>query len=84
MIAMTIILMRTSNERFRGRVMGLRMLAIYTLPLGLLASGPLVAVIGFRGLVALYVGLGLTAVASIAFVWHEDLLPRSAPANALR
>ena len=84
MIAMTIILMRTSNQRFRGRVMGLRMLAIYTLPLGLLASGPLVAVIGFRGLVALYVGLGLTAVASIAFVWHEDLLPRSAPANALR
>lgn len=84
MIAMTIILMRTSNERFRGRVMGLRMLAIYTLPLGLLASGPLVAVIGFRGLVALYVGLGLTAVASIALVWHEDLLPRSAPANALR
>ena len=84
MIAMTIILMRTSNERFRGRVMGLRMLAIYTLPLGLLASGPLVTVFGFRGLVALYVGLGLTAVASIALVWHEDLLPRSAPANALR
>ena len=84
MLALRIILMRTSNERFRGRVMGVRMLAIYTLPFGLLAAGPLVAAIGFRGLVALYVGLGLTAVASIAFVWQDDLLPRSAPANALR
>ena len=84
MLALTIILLRTSNERFRGRVMGVRMLAIYTLPLGLLAAGPLVAAIGFRGLVVLYVGLGVTLVASIALVWHDDLLPRSAPANALQ
>ena len=84
MLAMTIILLRTSNERFRGRVMGVRMLAIYTLPLGLLASGPLVAAIGFRGLVVLYVGVGVSLVASIALVWHDDLLSSSAPANALR
>ena len=83
MIALSIILLRTSNERFRGRVMGVRMLAIYTLPIGLLASGPIVAAIGFRGLVVLYVGLGLTLVASIALVWHDELLPRSAPANTL-
>jgi predicted MFS family arabinose efflux permease len=84
MVALSIILLRTSNERFRGRVMGVRMLAIYTLPVGLLASGPLVAAIGFRGLVVLYVGLGLTLVGSIALVWHDELLPRNAPANALR
>lgn len=84
MVALSIILLRTSHERFRGRVMGARMLAIYTLPIGLLASGPVVAAIGFRGLVVLYVGLGLTLVASIAHVWHDDLLPRSAPANALQ
>jgi Na+/melibiose symporter-like transporter len=84
MLAMAIILMRTSNERFRGRVMGVRMLAIYTLPLGLLASGPLITAIGFHGLVMVYVGVGMTFVASIALVWRDDLLPRGAPANALR
>jgi predicted MFS family arabinose efflux permease len=83
MIALSILLLRTSHERFRGRVMGVRMLAIYTLPLGLLAAGPLVAAVGFRGLVLLYVGLGLSLVASIALVWRRDLLPRGAPANAL-
>jgi predicted MFS family arabinose efflux permease len=82
MVALSIILLRRSHERFRGRVMGARMLAIYTLPIGLLAAGPIVAAIGFRGLVVLYVGLGLTLVACIAHVWHDDLLRGSAPANA--
>lgn len=84
MLALTILLMRTSEPRFRGRVMGVRMLAIYTLPLGLLAAGPLIGAIGFRGLVALYVGLGLAMVAVLAWVWRDDLLPRGAHANALR
>jgi MFS family permease len=84
MIALSIILLRTSHESYRGRVMGVRMLAIYTLPLGLLAAGPLVAAIGFRGLVILYVGLGLALVALIALVWQSDLLAPGAPANALR
>jgi MFS family permease len=83
MVALSILLLRTSHERFRGRVMGVRMLAIYTLPLGLLAAGPLVAAVGFRGLVLLYVGLGLSLVGFIALVWRRDLLPRGAPANAL-
>jgi len=83
MVALSIILLRTTSERFRGRVMGVRMLAIYTLPIGLLVSGPIVAAVGFRGLVVLYVGLGLTLLASIALVWRHVLLPRSAPANAL-
>jgi predicted MFS family arabinose efflux permease len=83
MVALSIILLRTNDERFRGRVMGVRMLAIYTLPIGLLLSGPIVAAVGFRGLVVLYVGLGLTLLASIARVWRNELLPCGAPANAL-
>jgi predicted MFS family arabinose efflux permease len=83
MVALSILLLRTSEQRFRGRVMGVRMLAIYTLPLGLLAAGPLVAAIGFRGLVLLYVGLGLSLVTAIALVWRRDLLKRGSPANAL-
>ena len=84
MLALSIILLRTSHERFRGRVMGVRMLAIYTLPIGLLAAGPIVAAVGFRALVVLYVGLGLCLLAGIALVWRDDLLPRAAPANAVR
>lgn len=84
MVALSIILLRTSSERFRGRVMGVRMLAIYTLPLGLLAAGPIVSAIGFQGLVLLYVGLGWALLASIALVWRDDLLRPGAIANALR
>ena len=80
MVALSIILLRTSHERFRGRVMGARMLAIYTLPIGLMAAGPVVTAIGFRGLVMLYVGLGLSLVASIA----RHLARRSAAAQCAR
>lgn len=84
MVALSILLLRTSQERFRGRVMGARMLAIYTLPLGLLAAGPVVTALGFRGLVLLYVAVGWALLAAIAWAWRDDLLRRSAVANALR
>ena len=48
MVSLQIMLLRESGERFRGRVMGVRMMAIYSLPLGLLAAGPLIDWIGFR------------------------------------
>ena len=82
MLALAVLLMRGSDERFRGRVMGVRMLAIYTLPLGLLAAGALIPVLGFRGLVLGYVGLGLAMVVAIALSWRAVLLPSHAPANA--
>jgi MFS family permease len=82
MISLSIILLRTSDERFRGRVMGARMLAIYTLPIGLLAAGPLIATVGYRPLVAVYVAVGLLLLAAIAAVWHSELWPREARANA--
>jgi predicted MFS family arabinose efflux permease len=84
MVALSILLLRTSQERFRGRVMGARMLAIYTLPIGLLAAGPIVTAIGFRGLVLLYVAVGWALLAAIAWAWRDDLLRGSAAANALK
>ena len=54
MISIAVILMRTASEHFRGRVMGVRMLAIYSLPLGLLAAGSLIDVIGFAATGTLY------------------------------
>jgi hypothetical protein len=63
--------------------MGVRMLAIYTLPIGLLAAGALISRVGFAALVALYVGLGLLALAMLAWVWRHELWSRQARANAL-
>ena len=40
MVPMAVILLRTADPAFRGRVMGVRMLAVYGLPLGMLLSGP--------------------------------------------
>lgn len=84
MVTMSILLLRNSHESLRGRVMGVRMLAIYTLPLGLLVSGPIVSALGFRSLVLIYVGLGLVLLAVIAHTWRDELLPRQVPANDLR
>ena len=81
MLALSILLMRTSDTRFRGRVMGVRMLAIYTLPLGLLAAGALIPRIGFPGLVLLFAGSGLAMLAAITLGWRDQLLPADARGN---
>jgi len=67
---------------FRGRVMGLRMLAIYGLPLGLLAAGALIDRIGFVPTATLYCGIGVTLTLLIALRWRAALWPLDAPANA--
>ncbi len=46
MVCHAVILLRASGQRLRGRIMGVRMLAIYSLPLGLLAAGALIERIG--------------------------------------
>jgi hypothetical protein len=76
------VMLRSSSEEMRGRVMGMRMLAIWGLPLGLLASGPLIARLGFSAASLLYAGLGLAATLAIGYGWRRALWRRSAPANA--
>jgi MFS family permease len=82
MITIAVILMRTASERFRGRVMGVRMLTIYGLPFGLLAAGSLVDEVGFVATTTLYVAAGLAMLAAIALHWRADLWHLHAPANA--
>jgi MFS family permease len=82
MISIAVILMRTSSEHFRGRVMGVRMLAIYSLPLGLMAAGALIDVIGFAATGTLYAAAGLALMLTIALHWRADLWHLHAPANA--
>jgi MFS family permease len=67
---------------YRGRVMGMRMLAIYGLPIGLLGAGALIDRIGFAPTATLYCALGIALTLLIAVRWRAALWPLHAPANA--
>jgi len=82
MVPMAVILLRTSDPAYRGRVMGVRMLAVYGLPLGLLLSGPLIERIGFSLTVSLYSVVGIAFALLIATWWRHHLWHRDSPANA--
>ena len=81
MIPMTVLLLRVADPRFRGRVMGVRMLAVYGMPLGLLLAGPLIESVGFAltGTVLSTVGIAFTLL--IALTWRIHLWHPAAPAN---
>ena len=81
MISIAVILMRTASAHFRGRVMGVRMLAIYSLPIGLLAAGALIDEIGFAATGTLYAAAGLALMLAIVLHWRADLWHVHAPAN---
>ncbi|MBR0836734.1 MFS transporter [Bradyrhizobium manausense] len=82
MISAAVILMRTASAHLRGRVMGVRMMVIYGLPIGLLAAGSLIDLIGFSATGSLYAAGGFIAMLAIAIRWRADLWPVHAPANA--
>jgi len=75
------VMLRASSEEMRGRVMGIRMLAIWGLPLGLLAAGPLIERLGYSATTLLYAGLGLASTIAIGMRWRRALWHRSAAAN---
>ncbi|MBU6271570.1 MAG: MFS transporter [Betaproteobacteria bacterium] len=81
MLSLAILLLRTSEDRFRGRIMGVRMLAIYTLPLGLLIAGAIIPVIGYLASALSLLLLGLVLLAWLASGWRGELLAREALAN---
>jgi MFS family permease len=76
------VMLRASSEEMRGRVMGIRMLAIWGLPLGLVASGPIIAGLGFAATTLIYGGLGLAATVAIGYRWQQALWEKRAAANA--
>ncbi len=82
MISIAVILMRTASAHLRGRVMGVRMMVIYGLPLGLLAAGSLIDEIGFAATGTLYAAAGLALMLAIVLHWRADLWHVHAPANA--
>ncbi|TAJ37055.1 MAG: arabinose ABC transporter permease [Reyranella sp.] len=82
MVPMAVILLRVTEPAFRGRVMGVRMLAVYGLPVGLLLSGPLVEYAGFAVTGSLYSLMGIGFTLLIAMRWRAQLWHSSAAANA--
>jgi hypothetical protein len=81
MVPLAAMLLRSSEPQFRSRVMGVRMLAIYTLPIGLLASGPLIEHFGFRDMATAYCSAGLVLMAMIGIRWRSHIWQSGAPAN---
>jgi MFS family permease len=73
MVCHTVILLSASEPRYRGRIMGVRMLAIYSLPLGLLIAGLLIGLIGYRATASLYAIVGLAFTVLIAVRWRASL-----------
>ncbi len=81
MVTLAVVLLEIAGGKFRGRIMGVRMLAIYTLPLGALAGGALVDTIGFRATGTLYALTGVALTLAIAGYWRAHLWPADLPAN---
>ena len=81
MVPMSALLLRNTEARFRGHVMGLRMLMIYGLPVGLMIAGSLVSQFGYRATATLYCTIGLTVTAWIALRWRGHVWKMDAPAN---
>jgi MFS family permease len=82
MVPMAVMLLQGAGARFRGRVMGVRMLAIYGLPVGLVAAGGLIERFGYAATASGYCLVGLLLTAAIGLRWRRALWPLDAPANA--
>ena len=78
---LAVVMLRIAHADIRGRVMGLRMLAIYGLPIGLMASGPVIEALGFFATITLYAVTGLLATMTLAWRWRSAVWRASAPAN---
>ncbi len=83
MVSMATMLIRNAEARYRGRVMGIRMFAIYALPIGLLCAGPLITYFGYPATATLYCVVGIAVTLLIAARWRSQLWSAGAPANAI-
>jgi hypothetical protein len=81
MVTVAVLLLDIAGGKFRGRIMGVRMLAIYGLPLGVLAGGALIDTVGFRATGTLYSLAGIALTLAMAWLWHTDLQRADLPAG---
>ena len=77
MTPLAAVMLRATEPAFRGRVMGMRILAIWGLPVGLMMSGPLIERLGFQITMTSYAVVGMVLTLAIGLrwrqaLWHED------------
>lgn len=81
MTPLAAVMLRATTPDYHGRVMGMRMLAIWGLPIGLLVSGPFVESIGYVATAAIYSALGLLLIIAMTVYWREAIWDRKSIAN---
>ena len=69
MISMSVLLLGTADEAFRGRVSGVRMLAVYGLPVGLVLGGALIEFVGLPWTFTLYGVGGIVLILLVTARW---------------
>jgi hypothetical protein len=75
-VPMAAILLRSTDERFRSRVQGIRMLAIYANVPGLLIAGQLIPLIGYRATGSIYCIFGIVVSVLICLRYRAQLWQR--------
>ncbi len=73
MVSLSVVLLRGVEARFRARVMGIRMLVVYGLPLGLLLAGFMIERIGYPATATIYAIFGIAVVTFIGYHWRRTL-----------
>ena len=73
MIPMSVLLLNTADESYRGRISGIRMLAVYGMPMGLLMGGVLIEWIGVPATTVVFGGVGLVGSTAIVARWRNIL-----------
>lgn len=81
LVTLAVVLLGIAGGKFRGRIMGVRMLAIYALPFGVLAGGALIDAVGFRAAGTVYALAGIALTLAIAWRWRAHLQRLDLPAN---
>jgi Major Facilitator Superfamily len=77
MTPLAAVMLRATEPAYRGRVMGMRILAIWGLPVGLMLSGPLIEQVGFEVTMTGYALVGMVLTVAIGLrwghaLWHEE------------
>jgi MFS family permease len=77
MISMAATLLAAAGDGFRGRVMGVRTLAVYGLPVGLMVSGVLIERIGYPMTISASAAVGLVFTLLIGIRWRASIWQRN-------
>ncbi|MCC7427294.1 MAG: MFS transporter [Alphaproteobacteria bacterium] len=80
-VTISAVQLQNAPPALRGRIAGLRSLAVYGLPIGLWVSGPVIERWGFAAATTAYGCAGLACTLLVLLVWRRHLWPADSLAN---